>query len=112
MATYLGFPPLQIPDERVWFYCGTAFITSLIFAPLSIGIIYFFIFVAIYQLIFGWYNRHEVDIWTNLGVVAASILGYIIGWSFVNERHCLDDVCNFSWSEEKKRWQYWMSYIS
>lgn len=59
-----------------------AFTFGVIFSPFSIGMLWFLIFIIAYEIFYGWVVGFKMPFWrpfARLGIVCASILGWITG---------------------------------
>ena len=77
-----------------------AFGITLVFAPWSIGLTYFLLFLVFYEILFFWrYRRYPIV--ERLGLVAASYLGWLVGRYLIEEtsdEDVLEDL------RERARW--------
>lgn len=59
-----------------------AFTLGILLSPWSYGLLYFLLFLIAYEIVLVYMTEAQVPYWrieTRLGVIAASILGFIIG---------------------------------
>ena len=84
----------------------TGFGFSMLLAPLSCGIIFFIIFIVTYEIVLAFYSNWICDYKLRIGVLFASILGFIIG-SILVSKNPFDQIQNFSWEKEKNTWLKW-----
>lgn len=65
-----------------------AFAISVVSAIFSFGFLYFLAFIIAYEVVYAYFSGGKAPFWTptqRLGVIAASITGYIVGRSLVGE---------------------------
>ena len=77
-----------------------AFAFSLILAPLSYGIVYFIIFLIVYEIALAWWNSWRVLWQMRLAVLAVSVFGFLIGRLLVWDDNPLEQMTSFSISDE------------
>lgn len=71
-----------------------AFMLGVLFSPWSYGLLYFLLFLLVYEIILIYFCRTHSEKWcidVRIGVFAASILGFVIGRYLTGYRHPLDD---------------------
>ncbi len=74
------------PDS-VLFSIVLSFAVGLLFAPWSFGFLYLLIFIIVYEIIYAWYNKDfsTENFMTRLGIVVASIFGFIVGRALMED---------------------------
>lgn len=82
-----------------------AFVTSLVLAPLSVGIVYFFFGLILYEMIYAVYKKLNIDILVRLGIICSSILGYIIGRLLYGDRDNLKQMREFDYHDYIESWR-------
>jgi hypothetical protein len=60
----------------------SSFCLGVLFSPWSWGLVYYIAFLLIYEILSAYYTWCQLPYWrlsTRLGVIAASLLGFILG---------------------------------
>lgn len=86
-----SFDPDKYPDLAQLL---VAFCLGILFSPWSLGLLYFLIFLIIYEAYAFYATAGRAPSWKieiRLGVMAASIFGFIIGRILTGWNHPLDD---------------------
>ena len=97
MSTFLGIPygpdhPMSPMEYEIYhnpiYTIGAAFFAGILFSPWSFGIIYYLLFLIIWELLFyGWCNYKNV-FWNwqiRLSIVLAALFGFLLGRTMINE---------------------------
>lgn len=75
----LSFPLSVLSVRSVWTQIISAFIFSIILAPISKGIIYIILSIIAFEVILAFVYRLKICLFTRFGIACAAILGFIIG---------------------------------
>lgn len=99
------FSDFLISHKSILMQVTIAFVISLILAPLSVGIVYFFIGLILYEMAYTVYKRLRIDILVRLSILCSSILGYIIGRLLYGDRDNLKQMREFDYHEYIESWK-------
>lgn len=70
------------PKSTLLYQIIFAVAMGITFSPWSYGLVYYIIFVMIWELLYGYFLSFDFNVWNpleRLGVVLAGFLGWIIG---------------------------------
>lgn len=87
---------------------GASFFAGILFSPLSWGIVFYFLFLFIWSLAYWVYCKYTDSVWIlaeQVGLFAASLFGFLLGRTIIEEDDYQDDIKYFKmngkwWCEE------------
>lgn len=110
-----GLDPLNmylLDPHSSLFQIATAFFFSLLLAPTSAGIVYVILFLVLWEVGLAIIYKLEVCFLARIGIVCASLLGFILGrllWDPTSDP--MDQARNFSLQNEKERIKSWGLFL-
>ena len=99
----------EIERETFIYQIITAFSFSVVFAPISFGIVAFFAFAILWEFILAGYYKLKITIFPRIAVIIASLLGFILGRFIYGDKDPFSQAKNFSLKEEMKKYTFFKS---